>query len=82
MSTEGEKVVENEKKEVLEETTPEKKTEGNSLQEYDNEQKPFPKRINFSLHGLSGIMCCIVFMDRYDKKLPRGQQVYLIFCIV
>ena len=31
MSAEGEKVVENEKKEVPEETTPEKPTEGNSM---------------------------------------------------
>ena len=31
MSVEGEKVVENEKKEVPEETTPEKPAEGNSI---------------------------------------------------
>lgn len=82
MSAEGEKVVENEKKEVPEETTPEKSTEGNSMQGWDNTQRPFPKRINFSLHGHSGRIGRKVFMDRYDKKLPRGQQVYSIFAFI
>ena len=75
MSSNAEKIVEKEQNEVAMETEVEKKVEGISLLTRNSLQSLLPVFINSKLHGLSGRNYAKVFIYRYDKKLPRGQQL-------